>query len=72
MKNTNSQTEHSRKKRADLATEQQKKQIENGGFKFTALIVDKDVAKFARENIPNRRQFLINAIKNYMRELKAG
>jgi hypothetical protein len=66
----NSNTEHSKKLRANTATEKQKKQIEEGGFKFTALIVDKEIAKFARENIPNRRQFLINAIKNYMEQLK--
>jgi len=70
MKNTNSQTEHSKRLRGSTANEAQKEAIKNGGFKLTALIIDKEVAEFARNKIPNKRQFILEAVKKAMNEWK--
>ena len=70
--NTNSNTEHSKKLRAKTANESKKKAIENGGLMVSALIKDREMAEFARKEIPNKTQFVIEAVKRFMAEKKTA
>jgi hypothetical protein len=62
----NQLSEHSKQLRIKTTTEWQKRKVEEGGYKLNVLITDKEIAEFARNEIPNKRQFVIEAIKNYM------
>jgi hypothetical protein len=51
--------------------EYRNKRIKEGkAYAYTALINDEKIANFARNEIPNKSQFLIEAIKNYMDKKK--
>lgn len=67
----NSNTEHSKKLRGKTANEAKKEAIKNGAVSVSVIIKDKELAEFVRQKIPNKKDFLINAIKNYMLQLKA-
>lgn len=66
----NSNTPKSRKIRGDTANEAKKEAIRNGAVSVSVIIKDKELAEFVRKNIKNKSEFLINAIKNYMEQLK--
>jgi hypothetical protein len=59
-------TEHSKELRIKTSEEWQKNKILNGGYRLTVLLTDKEVAKFARTEIPNKAEFVVKAIKNLM------
>jgi hypothetical protein len=63
-------TEHSKELRIKTSKEWQKNKILNGGYRLTVLLSDKEVADFARNQIPNKAEFIVKAIKKYMLEVK--
>lgn len=69
---SNSNTEYSKKLRGKTANEAKKEAIKNGGVSMSVIIKDKELAEFVRKKIPNKKDFVIEAIKNYMNQLKAS
>jgi hypothetical protein len=66
----NELSEHSKKLRIKTSGEWKQKKINNGAYNFTVLITDNEIIKEAR-NIPNKSQFLIDAIKEFMNKKHA-
>ena len=66
----NSNTPHSKKIRGNTANEAKKEAIRNGAVSVSVIIKDKELAEFVRKKIKNKREFVVNAIKNYMEQLK--
>ncbi|MFM2344718.1 MAG: hypothetical protein RLZZ210_1329 [Pseudomonadota bacterium] len=44
---------------------------ENKAYNFSVLINDKELAEFAKKNIPNKSEFIKQAIKNFMHKKMA-
>lgn len=65
----NKVSEHTKELRKKTSHEWITKKTKEGGYNFNVLITDKEMAGIAR-NIENKRKFLINAIENYIKELK--
>jgi hypothetical protein len=61
-------TEHSKKLRAETANNWQQKKIAEGGYRFTVVLTNKEIAEFARKEIPNKSEFLNNILKKLMAE----
>ena len=60
-------SEHSKKLRIKTAGEWKQAKINNGAYNFTVLLTDNELIQKAK-NIPNKSQFLIEAIKNYTKK----
>jgi hypothetical protein len=59
-------TEHTKELRKKTAHEWITKKTKEGGYNFNVLITNKEMAEFARKEIPNKAEFLKKAIENYM------
>ncbi len=60
-------SEKTKKARAKNANEWQKEKIKQGGYRFTVVLTDTEIAKEAR-SIPNKTQFLKDALEKLKRE----
>jgi hypothetical protein len=67
----NQTTEHTKKLRAETANSWQQKKIAEGGYRFTVVLTDAEIAKEARK-IPNKTEFLKEAIKKFISENKTA
>jgi hypothetical protein len=67
---SNSKTEQTKELRKKTSHEWITKKTKEGGYNFNVLITDKELATIAR-SIDNKRQFLINAIKEFMNKKHA-
>jgi hypothetical protein len=59
-------SEHSKKLKIETTDKWQKQKLKDGGYTFKVLLTNKEIAEFARKEIPNKSEFLKEAIKNYM------
>ena len=59
-------SEHSKKLKIKTSAKWQEKKHNEGAYSMKAFITDKEVAKFAKENIPNKSQFILEAVKRFM------
>jgi hypothetical protein len=62
----NQLSENSKKLRAKTANSWQQKKIAEGGYRFTVVLTNKEIAEFAR-NIDNKSEFLNNILKRMMK-----
>jgi len=63
-------TEHTKKVMIENSREWRKKQIEEGATTMQAIIKEKTMVEWIKENIPNKTEFIINAVKKAMEKNK--
>jgi hypothetical protein len=56
-------TEHSKELKKKTSKQWRSSKLSNGAITIQAIIKDADLAEFARQNINNKTEFIINAVK---------